>query len=124
VLVTNDGATILKHLHILHPAAERLVRAARQQELIVGDGTTSVVIFSGTLAARTLRLIASNSTMSQNIIPSLTSAFQRATCSALEFLHRIAVPFENSVLFSFYSLPPSLGFVCVCVRVCSSFLLS
>ena len=51
--ITNDGATILKLLDIVHPAARTLVDIARAQDAEVGDGTTSVVL----LAARLLKEI-------------------------------------------------------------------
>ena len=40
----DDGATILKLLDIVHPAARTLVDIARAQDAEVGDGTTSVVL--------------------------------------------------------------------------------
>lgn len=49
--ITNDGATILKLLDIVHPAAKTLVDIARAQDAEVGDGTTSVVL----LAAQILK---------------------------------------------------------------------
>jgi T-complex protein 1 subunit eta len=49
--ITNDGATILKLLDIVHPAARTLVDIARAQDAEVGDGTTSVVL----LAAQILK---------------------------------------------------------------------
>jgi T-complex protein 1 subunit eta len=49
--ITNDGATILKLLEIVHPAAKSLVDIARAQDAEVGDGTTSVVL----LAAQMLK---------------------------------------------------------------------
>jgi T-complex protein 1 subunit eta len=49
--ITNDGATILKLLDIIHPAARTLVDIARAQDAEVGDGTTSVVL----LAAQILK---------------------------------------------------------------------
>ena len=49
--ITNDGATILKLLDIVHPAARTLVDIARAQDAEVGDGTTSVVL----LAAQMLK---------------------------------------------------------------------
>lgn len=49
--ISNDGATILKLLDIVHPAAKSLVDIARAQDAEVGDGTTSVVL----LAAEFLR---------------------------------------------------------------------
>ena len=44
--ITNDGATILKLLDIVHPAARTLVDIARAQDAEVGDGTTSVVLLA------------------------------------------------------------------------------
>lgn len=45
--ISNDGATILKLLDIVHPAAKTLVDIARSQDAEVGDGTTSVVLIAG-----------------------------------------------------------------------------
>lgn len=53
VIVTNDGATILKQLEVEHPAARVLVDLADLQDKEVGDGTTSVVI----LAAELLKVL-------------------------------------------------------------------
>ena len=47
--ITNDGATILKLLDIVHPAARTLVDIARAQDAEVGDGTTSVVLLAAQL---------------------------------------------------------------------------
>jgi len=44
--ISNDGATIMKSLDIVHPAARTLVDIARSQDSEVGDGTTSVVLLS------------------------------------------------------------------------------
>uniref|UniRef100_A0A915CJC6 T-complex protein 1 subunit alpha n=1 Tax=Parascaris univalens TaxID=6257 RepID=A0A915CJC6_PARUN len=49
VIVTNDGATILKQLEVEHPAAKVLVELAQLQDEEVGDGTTSVVIVAAEL---------------------------------------------------------------------------
>ncbi|KAL5015835.1 hypothetical protein ScPMuIL_005424 [Solemya velum] len=45
--ISNDGATILKTLDIVHPAARALVDIAKSQDAEVGDGTTSVVLLAG-----------------------------------------------------------------------------
>lgn len=47
--ITNDGATVMKLLDIVHPAARILVDIARSQDAEVGDGTTSVVVLAGEL---------------------------------------------------------------------------
>uniref|UniRef100_A0A915PP55 T-complex protein 1 subunit alpha n=1 Tax=Setaria digitata TaxID=48799 RepID=A0A915PP55_9BILA len=49
VIVTNDGATILKQIEVEHPAAKVLVELAQLQDEEVGDGTTSVVIIAAEL---------------------------------------------------------------------------
>ncbi|GCE97507.1 T-complex protein 1 subunit eta [Zygosaccharomyces mellis] len=47
--ISNDGATILKLLDVVHPAAKSLVDISRAQDAEVGDGTTSVTILAGEL---------------------------------------------------------------------------
>ena len=47
VTITNDGATILKQMKVLHPAAKMLVELSQAQDAEAGDGTTSVVILAG-----------------------------------------------------------------------------
>ena len=57
VVITNDGATILKLLSIEHPAAKILADLAQIQDKEVGDGTTSVVILAAELLRRATQLI-------------------------------------------------------------------
>merc|ERR550537_1104295 len=47
VTISNDGATIMKLLQIVHPAAVTLVQISMSQDAEVGDGTTSVVLLAG-----------------------------------------------------------------------------
>ncbi|GAM19623.1 hypothetical protein SAMD00019534_027980, partial [Acytostelium subglobosum LB1] len=47
VTISNDGATVMKLLDIVHPAARTLVDIAKSQDSEVGDGTTSVVVMAG-----------------------------------------------------------------------------
>ncbi|CAG5125355.1 unnamed protein product [Candidula unifasciata] len=49
VIISNDGATILKTLDVVHPAARTLVDIAKSQDSEVGDGTTSVTLITGEL---------------------------------------------------------------------------
>ncbi|KAF9602223.1 hypothetical protein IFM89_025906 [Coptis chinensis] len=44
--ISNDGATIMKLLDVVHPATQILVDIAKSQESEVGDGTTRVVLFA------------------------------------------------------------------------------
>ncbi len=49
VLITNDGATILKQIEVVHPTAKMLVEISKSQDIEAGDGTTSVVVIAGAL---------------------------------------------------------------------------
>ena len=57
ILITNDGATIMKNANFEHPIAKLLFNVAESQDSEVGDGTTSVVILSGSLLGASLNLI-------------------------------------------------------------------
>lgn len=52
VVITNDGATILKEMDIEHPAAQMIVEVATTQEEEVGDGTTTASVLAGELLSR------------------------------------------------------------------------
>merc|ERR1711907_799187 len=49
VVITNDGATILKKLQVQSPAARMLVDLSKAQDIEAGDGTTTVVVLAGSL---------------------------------------------------------------------------
>jgi len=51
VIVTNDGATILRELDVSHPGGKMIVEVAKTQESLCYDGTTSTVILAGQLLA-------------------------------------------------------------------------
>ncbi|KAI9112809.1 hypothetical protein K1719_016126 [Acacia pycnantha] len=57
VTVTNDGATILKSLHIDNPAAKVLVDISKVQDDEVGDGTTSAVVLPEELLREAEKLV-------------------------------------------------------------------
>eukprot|EP01112_Ceratiomyxa_fruticulosa_P005588 TRINITY_DN1628_c0_g1_i2.p1 TRINITY_DN1628_c0_g1~~TRINITY_DN1628_c0_g1_i2.p1 ORF type:complete len:527 (+),score=109.15 TRINITY_DN1628_c0_g1_i2:197-1777(+) len=89
VIISNDGATILQHLEVKHPAARMLVDLSKAQDVEAGDGTTSVVVLAGAL------LGAVSSLMYRGIHPtSITEGFQIALHKALEVLSSIAVPLD------------------------------
>lgn len=46
VTISNDGATIMKLLEVVHPAAKTLVDLSLSQDAEVGDGTTTVVLLA------------------------------------------------------------------------------
>lgn len=60
IIITNDGATILKEMNIEHPAAKMIVEIAKTQEDEVGDGTTTVAILAGELLRQAEILIDQN----------------------------------------------------------------
>ena len=57
VTISNDGATLIGLLDIVHPAARTLVDIAQSQDNEVGDGTTSVVLMAGELMKQSKSLI-------------------------------------------------------------------
>jgi thermosome len=57
VVITNDGATIMKELDVQHPAAKMLVEVAKTQDNEVGDGTTTAVVLTGELLEKAEKLL-------------------------------------------------------------------
>ena len=47
VVITNDGATILQKMKVTSPAAKFLVELSKSQDIVAGDGTTSVTVLAG-----------------------------------------------------------------------------
>ena len=60
IVITNDGATILKEMNIEHPAGKMMVEIAKTQDEEVGDGTTTAVVLAGELLKRSLDLLDQN----------------------------------------------------------------
>ena len=58
ITVTNDGATILKSIHIDNPAAKILIDISKTQDEEVGDGTTTVAVLAGELLKEAEKLVA------------------------------------------------------------------
>lgn len=84
--ITNDGATVMKLLDIVHPAARILVDIARSQDAEVGDGTTSVVVLAGEILKEVKEHV-ENGVSSQIIIKGL----RRASTMAVNKIKEIAV---------------------------------
>ena len=57
VLVTNDGATVLRRLDVQHPSGKLFVQLSEAQERDVGDGTTGVVLLAAELLTAMHRLV-------------------------------------------------------------------
>jgi archaeal chaperonin len=85
VTITNDGATILKEIDAQHPAAKMMIEISKTVDTEVGDGTTSSVIFAGTLLAKAEELLKKDVHSSVII-----EGFQAASEKALEILSEIS----------------------------------
>ena len=85
VTITNDGATILKEIDAQHPAAKMMVEISKTIDTEVGDGTTSSVIFAGSLLEKAEKLLEKDvhSTL-------IIDGYQAASLKALELLAELA----------------------------------
>ncbi|XP_059187716.1 T-complex protein 1 subunit delta [Centropristis striata] len=91
VTITNDGATILKQMQVLHPAAKMLVELSKAQDIEAGDGTTSVVVIAGALLDACSRLL------QKGIHPTIISeSFQKAVEKGVEVLTDMSRPVQLS----------------------------
>jgi len=89
VTITNDGATILKQMQVLHPAAKMLVELSKAQDIEAGDGTTSVCVIAGSL------LDACRKLLNRGIHPTtISESFQKAAHKAIEILQGISKPVD------------------------------
>ncbi|KAF4745678.1 T-complex protein 1 subunit delta [Perkinsus olseni] len=87
VVITNDGATILKEMSVLHPTAKMLVELSKSQDIEAGDGTTSVVVIAGAL------LGAAQNLLSRGIHPNtISDGFLLAAQKAEAILDDMSIP--------------------------------
>lgn len=89
--ITNDGATVMKLLDIVHPAARILTDIARSQDAEVGDGTTSVVVLAGEIL-KEIKEHVEHGVSSQTIIKGL----RRASTMAVNKIREIAVDTQEN----------------------------
>jgi len=95
VVITNDGATILKEMDIEHPAAKMIIEVAKTQEQHCYDGTTSAVVLAGELLKRSEDLI------EQNVHPTIIcEGFRLAAEHAIQSLdqHGLATGHDDKML--------------------------
>jgi len=91
VIISNDGATLLKEMDIEHPAAKMILEVAKSQDEQCGDGTTSAVILTGELL-KTAGLL-----LDKHIHPTImTSGYKHAANKAIEILTKNASPLKAS----------------------------
>ncbi|KAF4553905.1 TCP-1/cpn60 chaperonin-like protein 1 [Elsinoe fawcettii] len=89
IMVTNDGATILKSIALDNAAAKVLVNISKVQDDEVGDGTTSVAVLAAELLREAEQLV------NQKIHPqTIIEGYRIASYAALKALAELAV--DNS----------------------------
>jgi len=89
--ISNDGATIMKLLDVVHPAAKTLVDIAKSQDAEVGDGTTSVVILAGEFLKQCKPFV------EEGVHPRvIIRAFRKATALALEKIKEISIKIDKN----------------------------
>ena len=90
VIITNDGATILKEIDVEHPAAKMMVEVAKAQDEECGDGTTTAVVLTGEL------LKVAGELLEKNIHPTIIArGFKIAADKAVEILNSMAKPIKK-----------------------------
>jgi thermosome len=91
VVITNDGATILKEIDVEHPAAKMLVEVAKTQDAECGDGTTTSVVLAGELLKKAEALLDSN------VHPTVIAAgYRMASERAVDVLNDISLNISNT----------------------------
>eukprot|EP00568_Trieres_chinensis_P010570 CAMPEP_0183308344 /NCGR_PEP_ID=MMETSP0160_2-20130417/21447_1 /TAXON_ID=2839 ORGANISM="Odontella Sinensis, Strain Grunow 1884" /NCGR_SAMPLE_ID=MMETSP0160_2 /ASSEMBLY_ACC=CAM_ASM_000250 /LENGTH=529 /DNA_ID=CAMNT_0025472167 /DNA_START=94 /DNA_END=1683 /DNA_ORIENTATION=- len=89
VLISNDGATILTKMNVLHPAAKMLVELSQSQDIEAGDGTTTVVVVAGAL------LECCDALLRKGIHPTvIASSFVKAAEYATKVLEGVSRPVD------------------------------
>jgi len=89
VVITNDGATILKKMKLQHPCAKMVADLSAAQDVEAGDGTTSVVVITGALLGAAQRLL------NKGLHPQrVTEAFLKAASMSDAVLKEMSVPVD------------------------------
>lgn len=96
IIITNDGATIVKNFDVRHPMAKLIDMLVRAQDDETGDGTKTVVIYLGELLRKGLEL------MDMGLAPSIIiSGYRKAAAYACEVLNENIIevePTDNALL--------------------------
>src|SRR5437016_1944248 len=86
IVITNDGATIMKEMDVQNPAAKMIVEIAKTQDSEVGDGTTTAVVLAGELLAGAETLL------DKDVHPNaIIDGYRNAAGKAQEILEKIAI---------------------------------
>ncbi|KAJ1673047.1 T-complex protein 1 subunit eta, partial [Spiromyces aspiralis] len=115
VTISNDGATIMKLLEVVQPAAKTLVDIARAQDAEVGDGTTSVVLLAGEILKEVKEFIEEG--VSPHVI---IKGLRKASELTVNRVKEIAVNIDESKTQDFRSLLEKCAATSMSSKVISS----
>ncbi len=104
IVITNDGATILKEIDVAHPVGKMMVEVAKVQDTEVGDGTTSAVVLAGELLHKAEELL------EQNVHPTIiTNGYRLAAEKALELLPELGIKVDSDELLKEIAMTAMTG---------------
>lgn len=90
IVISNDGATILKYIRVEHQIAKLLVELSQSQDEEIGDGTTGVVVLAGALLEEAQILLEKGIHATK-----VSDGFEFACQRAVEHLERTAIPLSK-----------------------------
>eukprot|EP00771_Trimastix_marina_P000502 gnl/Trimastix_PCT/1521.p1 GENE.gnl/Trimastix_PCT/1521~~gnl/Trimastix_PCT/1521.p1 ORF type:complete len:585 (-),score=197.02 gnl/Trimastix_PCT/1521:27-1721(-) len=88
--ISNDGATILKLLQVVHPAAQTLVDISTSQDAESGDGTTTVTLYACELLAKAKQYL------EEGVHPQIIIKNYRTACQlCLDYIREISYSLDD-----------------------------
>lgn len=103
IRLTKDGMVLLSDMHIQHPTAALIARAATAQDDITGDGTTSIVLLVGEILSVSERLLAEGahpSTLVEGILKAKKESMIWMKLYAREMQKRYIKRIDDEVLLN------------------------
>ncbi|EDK39529.2 hypothetical protein PGUG_03627 [Meyerozyma guilliermondii ATCC 6260] len=92
IFVTNDAATMVNELEIVHPAVKLLITASKQQEFEMGDNTNVVIILAGELLNIAEKLIHTGLSVTEII-----QGYNMANKYVMETIEKLVVDSVESI---------------------------
>lgn len=90
--ITNDAATIINELDIVHPAVKLLIQASKQQEFEMGDNTNLVIVLGGELLNIAEKLISLGLS-----VPEIIQGYNMANKFLQETLEKLVVDHVENI---------------------------
>lgn len=94
IVVTNDGATILKHMKVKHPVGKLLVGLSESQDSEVGDGTTSVVVLTAEILSCLKSLIKDSFDLE-----SIKECLSELRTACVEHVEKMSMEVDDEMLY-------------------------